>query len=130
MLSGLETFRNVLLVALLLGLAWVLLRRMAHAMRKHEVQAGVVDLKGAGAEVKDDKLIVHAEIQGAGVDPLRVAIKFPSGEDILHDGPADGGEATWEWSIPDEHRGETVEVWVNAPKSRVIRRVVLHRSPA
>lgn len=126
MLNGLETFRNVLLVALLIGFAYVLLRRMAFAMRRHEVQPGIVDLKGAGVQLDQDRLVVHADIQGAGVTSLCVKIIHSSGEQILHDGPADGGEVSWDWPIPDSWRGQGVEVHLIAPRSRVIRRVKLH----
>lgn len=125
MLTGMETFRNVLLVALLIGFAYVLMRRMAYAMRKHEVQPGMVDLQGAGVEVVGGKLIVHADIQGGGVPTLCVKVTHHAEEHILHDGPVGGGEVDWAWSVPEHLQGETVEVHLTAPKSRVLRRVQL-----
>jgi len=125
MLTGLENFRDVLLVALLLGLGYVLLRRMAFAMRKHETQPGIVDLHGAGAWVEASNLVVRADIQGAGVDDLCVKVIHGSGESILHNGPAGGGEVTWEWPIPESLQGQEAEVHLTAPRSKVMRRLVL-----
>lgn len=132
MTETLEMFRNVLLVALLLGLAWVLFRRMAFAMRKHETPPGIVELSGAGVVQQGEVLQISADIAGAGVDGLKVTVEAPGIERpiTIHDGPMNGGHANWRWPVPEEWTGRNIEVKIEAPRSQVVRRVLLQNTPS
>lgn len=120
-----ETVRNVLLVSLLLGLAWVLLKRMAYTMRKGEVIDGVVELTGAGASIIDGCLRIEAELPSDGVSHLEISIEGTAHDEhwVIHEGPAKGGKQHWEWSLPLSVKGNILELQIKAPRSKVIRRI-------
>ncbi|MGB1075002.1 MAG: hypothetical protein ACPGYK_02360 [Flavobacteriales bacterium] len=124
-MMGLETVRNVLLVSLLLGLAWVLLKRMAYAMRKGEVIDGVVELSGTGASIVDGCLHIEAELPSDGVSHLEISVEGtdPKKHWIIHAGPAKGGRQYWDWSLPHSETGSILELHIKAPRSKVIRRI-------
>lgn len=127
-LAPIETLRNVLLVALLLGLAWILFQRMAHAMRKRDdISQEWVDFEDAAVTWEGQILKIKATSKAPKIERLTLRISDPQGtfEEGVFEGSVKGGGLEWEWTLPDSLPGqvEVLEIEIATAHTKVIRRV-------
>lgn len=129
-LAPIETFRNVLLVALILGLAWVLFQRMAHAMRKRDdIPHEWVDFDDASVRWEGRMLRIGATSKAPSIEKLVLRISDPRGvfDEILFEGPVEEQDLAWEWPFPQELIGslKSLEIEIATAHTKVIRRVAI-----
>ena len=129
-LAPMETLRNVLLVALLLGLAWVLLQRMAHAMRKRDdIPHEWVDFEEAAVSWEGSRLKIKATSKASRIEQLTLRIADPQGtfSEIIFEGPVEGQELEWEWTLSENQRGsvKVLEIEIATAHTKVMRRVAI-----
>lgn len=129
-LAPMETLRNVLLVALLLGLAWVLFQRMAHAMRKRDdIPHEWVDFEDTAVSWEGSRLKIKATSKATRIERLTLSIADPQGtfSEIIYDGPVDGLDLKWEWTLSEDRRGsvKVLEIEIATAHTKVMRRVAI-----
>lgn len=129
-LAPIETLRNVLLVALLLGLAWVLFQRMAYAMRKRDdIPHEWVDFEDAAVSWDGNRLIIKATSRAPRIERLTLRISDPQGtfSESIFEGTVESQELEWEWTLSEEQRGclEFLEIEIATAHTKVLRRVAI-----
>lgn len=128
--APMETLRNVLLVALLLGLAWVLFQRMAHAMRKRDdIPHEWVDFEDAAVSWEGSRLRIKATSKTSRIERLTLSIADPQGNfsEVIFEGPVQGRDLEWEWTLSEDQRGsvKVLEIEIATAHTKVMRRVAI-----